>query len=176
MHKSADVVAGRLRPVTAVVGHMHLNCSEARPYKSQVSGGTCQLVRQSCTMYARCMHDAHYGPMKRCCSAVCKGCRRRAPPLKPVASVSSQQVRSSRTACCSLVVSHSVTENVAMQAPASKQTTADTLQQPAEVVQLYRYPGLSKSAAATLLRKVAPAALPCPAPAAQMAQNFISLL
>ncbi|DBA68000.1 hypothetical protein WJX79_010614 [Trebouxia sp. C0005] len=62
--------------------------------------------------------------------SVCKGCRRRAPPLKPVASVSSQQ------------------------APASKQTTADALQQPAEVVQLYRYPGLSKSAAATLLRKV----------------------
>ncbi|KAA6424168.1 MAG: putative phosphoribosylformylglycinamidine chloroplastic mitochondrial-like [Trebouxia sp. A1-2] len=64
------------------------------------------------------------------CHRVCKGCRRRAPPLKPVASVSSQQ------------------------APASKQTTADALQQPAEVVQLYRYPGLSKSAAATLLRKV----------------------
>lgn len=42
----------------------------------------------------------------------------------------------------------------ALQAPASKQTTASILQEPAEVVQLYRYPGLSKSAAAALLRKV----------------------
>lgn len=63
-----------------------------------------------------------------------------------------------------------------MQAPASKQTTTDTLQQPAEVVQLYRYPGLSKSAAATLLRKVAPTALLSPATAAQMAQTIVSLL
>lgn len=48
------------------------------------------------------MHDAHYGRMRWCCSAVCKGCRRRATPLKPVASVSSQQVCSSMTACSSL--------------------------------------------------------------------------
>lgn len=41
-----------------------------------------------------------------------------------------------------------------LQAPASKQTAASILQEPAEIVQLYRYPGLSKSAAAALLRKV----------------------
>jgi len=46
--------------------------------------------------------DAHCGVMNRCCFAVCKGCRRRAAPLKPVASVSSHQVCSSRTACCSM--------------------------------------------------------------------------
>ncbi len=92
-----------------------------------------------------------------------------------------QQCRHSRYAdsgqyAAAWVVNQSVTEAVAVQAPASKQTTADTLQQPAEIVQLYRYPGLSKSAAATLLRKVAPTALPSPATAAQMAQTFISLL
>jgi len=48
------------------------------------------------------MHDAHCGPTNCCCSAVCKGCRRRATPLKPVAAVSSQQVCRFRTVCCSL--------------------------------------------------------------------------
>lgn len=41
-----------------------------------------------------------------------------------------------------------------LQAPATQQEVADILTRTAEVVQLYRYPGLSKSAAATLLRKV----------------------
>lgn len=45
-----------------------------------------------------------------------------------------------------------------LQAPASKHTSASILQEPAEVVQVYRYPGLSKSAAAALLRKVTPVA------------------
>lgn len=41
-----------------------------------------------------------------------------------------------------------------MQAPAAELTAATALQQSAEVVQLYRYPGLSSSAAQALLEKV----------------------
>ena len=84
--------------------------------------------------------------------AVCKGCRRKTQSFRPTAAVSSQQVTTTAAGCTQ---NKSVNDFVhAMQAPASKQTTASILQEPAEVVQLYRHPGLSKSAAAALLRKV----------------------
>lgn len=41
-----------------------------------------------------------------------------------------------------------------MQAPAAELTASKALQQPAEVVQFYRYPGLSASASQALLKKV----------------------
>lgn len=51
---------------------------------------------------------------------------------------------------------HATKSACVQQAPASTQTPASILQEPAEVVQVYRHPGLSKSAAAALLRKVTP--------------------